>query len=142
MDLAWGDGASVSWLIVQLTSFQEKINIPNKMTPHQLEACAILIKNTFGHLKTTELMLFLGMVLGGDFSIDFHGYIQPSKIIDAIRDKFIPYRNRILDDVYQREQEEQRQRDLIDNPPISPEEYKKRTGSDISRTLDSINFDI
>lgn len=136
LDLAWGDGASVSWLIIQLGAFQEKINTPNKMTPHQIESCAILIRDTFGYLKATELMLFFGRLMGGDYSVNFHGYITPTVIIDALRDYYIPYRNRVYEEEEKRKREQERLQDIIDNPPISREEYNRRHGIDNVNPLD------
>lgn len=106
LDLAYGETASIVWLIAHLQSMQEAINVPNKMTVTQLDTCAQTISEEFSHLKTTELMLFFARLIGGAFPVEWYGYISPDKILKALREHFMPWRDQMLHTIHK--QEEQR----------------------------------
>lgn len=106
LNISYGPTSAIVWMIAHLQVFQEGINVPNKMTPAQLEHCAQMIAENFHYLKTTEIMLFLGRLTGGSYSIDWHGYITPDKIVNALREKFMPYRN----DLFHKHELQQRER--------------------------------
>lgn len=104
INLTYGEGCAIAWLIVHLTYFQEHMNVPNKMTSVQIETCAQCIFDGYYHLKTTEIMLFLARLCGGMYPVDWHGYVTPDKIISALRDWFMPWRN----EQFRRMEEERR----------------------------------
>lgn len=124
VNLTYGEGRAIAWLVVHLTYFQEQVNIPGKMTPLQIETCAQAIHDAYGHLKATELMLFFARLCGGLYNVDWHGYVTPDKILSALRDHFTPWRNNLLDKIeqQQREQKEREDRQLS----MSREEYEKQ----------------
>lgn len=127
LNLSYQDTASVQWLIAQLSVFQEQLNIPNKMTSFQLDACAQTISERFGYLKTTEIMLFLSRLKGGLYNVDWFGSVNPDKIVKALLDHFIPYRNNLY---YKREKAEQerKEKEMREEPAITWEEYCKLKG--------------
>lgn len=123
---AYGDHAAVKWLIAQLVSYQEGINTPNKMTPLQYSSLAETIVGEFYYLKLTDIHLFLTHLAAGSFNVDYHGYITPDPILQALRHQYIPYRF----DVFRREEERlEKQREarekesLRRNPPMTRAEY-------------------
>lgn len=127
LNITYGPTASVFWLMAQLSTFQEQLNVPNKMTAYQLDACAQTISERFGYLKTTELMLFLSRLKGGLYNIEWHGYINPDKIVDALLAHFLPYRNNLY---YKRERSEKDKKDKEEEPGITWEEYCEMKGID------------
>lgn len=133
--LAYDGRADIQWLIAQLTTFQEKINVQQKMSSYQLETCAQTIATEFHHLKTSELCLFLARLQGGAYTVDWYGSVSPDKIVSALRDQFMPWRNHQFF-LMEKQQEEQRREEAIHNPAnISWEEFvalKKAEGEEIS----------
>lgn len=129
LNLAYGDGKAIAWLIWHLTFFQEHCNVPNKMSPMQLETCAQTIFDTYFYLKTSELMLFLARLLGGMYPVDWYGSITPTKIVSAIRDHFMPWRNDLLHKIEKREQQ-RRSDEEARNPGVTWEEYCRMSGRD------------
>lgn len=115
MRLAYNEAAPIQWLIAQLQVFQEQTNTPNKMSVAQLDTCAQIIYDNFHHLKATEIMLFLARLLGGMYPVDWHGYVTPTKIVFALREHFMPWRNDLLHKIEKNRQEQQRKKDY-DNP--------------------------
>lgn len=122
LNLSYSNTASVQWLIAQLAVFQEQINVPNKMTTSQIDACAQIISERFGYLKTSEIMLFLSRLKGGLYNVDWYGYINPDKIVTALADNYLPYRNNL----YYKHQEQERRRkeaERAKEPVVTWEEY-------------------
>ena len=127
INLTYGEGKAIAWLVIHLTYFQEQINIPNKMTAYQLETCAQAIHERYYFLKASELMLFFARLTGGMYNVDWHGYITPDKILSALKEHFMPWRNELL---YRLENEERERRENEEKRRW--EEYKrKRNGKDI-----------
>lgn len=124
LKLTYDGRADMQWLIVQLTTFQEKINVQQKMTSFQIETLSQAIIEGYSHLKTTEIMLFLSRLQGGAYAVDWYGTISPDKIISALREQFMPWRN---NQFYLKEKEEEsRKRDEAIHSPnnISWEQWK------------------
>lgn len=136
--LAYPGAAHIQWTIAQLMAFQENVNIPNKMSTYQLEACAQAVCDSFAYLKTTELMLFFTRLAGGLYPVQWYGSVSPDKIIAALRDHFVPWRNKRLDEIHY---EEQRQREQLEHSnAITWEEYLARHGEEYRPSpLDMIN---
>lgn len=124
INLAYGDGNAIAWLIYHLTFFQENVNVPNKMSPYQIETCAQSIFETFHHLKATEIMLFFARLAGGMYPVDWHGYITPTKIVSALREHFMPWRNNLLYKIEQQERERKAKEEAA-KPTVTWEEYKR-----------------
>ena len=127
INLAYGDGMALAWLIYHLAFFQENINVQNKMSKYQIETCAQVIYDNFHHLKVTELMLFFARLAGGMYPVDWHGYITPTKIVSALRDYFMPWRNDLLYKI-ERQEQERRQEEISKEKGITWEEYCKLKG--------------
>lgn len=114
---AYGNNASVQWLIAQIVVYQESINTPNKMTTSQYTNLAQTMAQEYYYLKASEVLLFFANLTSGRYNIDYHGYVSPDIILDALRNQFLPYRNRIMNEEYDRQQEErerkEKQRDTM-----------------------------
>ena len=107
------------------------------MSKLQLETCAQTIYDSYHHLKTTEIMLFLARLLGGMYPVDWHGYVTPTKIVSALREHFMPWRNNLL--YLQDKQERERQeREAAKNPGITWEEYCRLKGIDKPNPLTTL----
>jgi hypothetical protein len=124
LKLSYEGSAHLQWLIAQLAAFQEKISVPNKMSKYELESCAQTIYDNFHHLKATEIMLFLARLLGGMYPVDWHGYVTPIKIVTALRECFMPWRNQLLY-FHEQQERERMEREASKEPVITWEEYKK-----------------
>jgi hypothetical protein len=129
LNLAYGDGNAIAWLIWHLTFFQENINVPHKMSTMQLETCAQTIYDHYHHLKTTEVMLFLARLLGGMYPIDWCGYITPTKIMTALREHFMPWRNDLLYKLDKQEKDRKAKEDAA-KPTCTWEEFLAERGED------------
>lgn len=126
--LSYDGSAHLQWLIAHLATFQEKLSVPNKMSKYELESCAQTIYDAFHYLKATEIMLFLARLLGGMYPVDWHGYVTPTKIVTALREHFMPWRNRILY-LHEQQERERREREASQEPVITWEEYQRLKGT-------------
>ena len=129
LNSAYGDGCSIAWLMAQLEAFQEKLNVQHKMTSYEIETCAQSIYDSYHHLKTSELMLFFARLLGGMYPVDWYGYVTPTKIITALREHFMPWRNNLLYKIDKQEKERKAKEDAA-KPTMSWEDYARETGQD------------
>ena len=121
--LAYDGRADLQWLIVQLTTFQEKLNVSQKMTSYQLETLAQTIATEFHHLKASEICLFLARLQGGSYTVDWYGSVSPDKIIGALREQFMPWRNRQFY-LKEKEEEERKREESLNSPDnISWEQF-------------------
>ena len=137
VNIAYGNGRAVAWLMAQLATFQEKINVPNKMSTYEIETCAQTIYDNYHHLKATELMLFFTRFLGGMYPVDWHGYVTPTKIVSAIREHFMPWRNELLYKIEKQEAEKRREEESK-TPGITWEEYCKLKGIEKGNPLTNL----
>ena len=128
---AYGESASVKWLIAQLVSYQEGINTPNKMSPLQYSTLAEKIVQEFHYLKCTDIHLFLTHLAAGSFNVDYHGYVSPDVILDALRHQYIPFRFHLM-----QKEEEKRQKELEQQEKntkgITWEEFCRLTGREVT----------
>ena len=138
INLAYGEGRSVAWLMAQLEMFQFKLNVPNKMSKFEIETCAQTIHDNYHHLKTTELMLFFARLLGGMYPVDWHGYVTPTKIVSALREHFMPWRNDLLYKI-EKQQEDERRKEEGSQPKVTWEEYCQMKGINRPNPLERIN---
>lgn len=100
------------------------------MSTYELETCAQTIHDHFHHLKATELMLFFARLLGGMYPVDWHGYVTPTKIVSALRENFMPWRNDLLYKIEKQEEIQRRESVLHDPEAITYEEWCKLRGKD------------
>lgn len=126
INLAYGNGRSIAWLMAHLQVFQERLNVPNKMSAFEIETCAQTIHDHYHHLKTTELMLFFARLLGGMYPVDWHGYVTTTKVVSALREHFMPWRNNLLYQI-ERNEREKHERESKTNT-MSWEEYCRLEG--------------
>ena len=113
--IAYEGRADIQWLIVQLTTFQEKLNVSQKMTSYQLETLAQTIATEFHHLKASEICLFFARLQGGAYTVDWYGSVSPDKIVGALREQFMPWRNHQFY-LKEKQDEEQRREEAIHSP--------------------------
>lgn len=109
----------------------------NKMTVYQIDSCAQIITERFGYLKTSEIMLFLSRLKGGLYGVEWFGTITPDKIVRALSENYMPYRNNLY---YKHEKDEKDKRDAEqrNTPGITWEEYCRLKGIDKQNPLDNI----
>ena len=72
-------------------------------------------------------MLFLARLLGGMYPVDWCGYITPTKIMTALREYFMPWRNDLLYKLDKQEKERKAKEDSA-KPTMSWEDYCRETG--------------
>lgn len=121
IDLTYGYGKAIAWLMYHLEFFQSQVNVPNKMTALQIETCAQTIFDNFKYLKTTEIMLFLARLTGGMYPVDWFGYVTPEKIVTALRESFMPWRNDLLFKIEKQERDRKRNEERQAPPPTEEE---------------------
>ncbi len=78
-------------------------------------------------------MLFLARLLGGMYPVDWYGTITPDKIVTALREHFMPWRNNLLHKIEKQEQQ-RRSEEESKNPGLTWEEYCRQTGRDPSES--------
>lgn len=125
INLAYGDGSALLWLMAHIEAFQEKLNVPNKMNVYEIETCAQNIFDSFHHLKCTELMLFFARLLGGMYPVEWHGYVTPTKIMTALRDHFMPWRNNLLSKIEHQRLKQQREAYRNDPDRMTYDEWQE-----------------
>jgi hypothetical protein len=74
-------------------------------------------------------MLFLARLLGGMYPVDWYGYVTPTKIITALREHFMPWRNDLLYKI-DKQEKERKAKEEASKPAMSWEDYCKETGRD------------
>ena len=99
------------------------------MSSFEIETCAQTIHDSYHHLKTTELMLFFARLLGGMYPVDWHGYVTPTKIVFAIREHFMPWRNNLLYRLEKQDQERHAE-ESARKPGVTWEEYLAMKGEE------------
>ena len=143
--LAYDGRADLQWLIVQLTTFQEKLNVSQKMTSYQLETLAQTIATEFHHLKASEICLFLARLQGGSYTVDWYGSVSPDKIVSALREQFMPWRNNQFYQKEKREEEQKREEALHSPNNVTWEEWlemKKQNKENVINEDNPLNVKI
>ncbi len=98
----------------------------DKLTPEQVIALADVIVANYFCLKATELMTFFWWFKSGKYG-KFYGAVDPLAIMAAMKE-FMADRNRILERISQREDEERRAE--WKKSKITYAEYKKLRGGE------------
>ena len=96
IDAAYGEGSAAQWLIPQLHSLCAAVGVKTKLDDTQLIQLAQMIRDEFGFLKATEVMLFLWRLKGGHYG-EFYGSVDIQRIMRAMRNKFIEERAKVID---------------------------------------------
>lgn len=91
LDAAFGDGASVDWMMAQLENLSEFCGCLNKFSVDQQEETGALISAHYPYLKVSELLLFFGWLKLGMYG-KFYGSLDPIVVTEALR-TFVAQRN-------------------------------------------------
>ena len=126
LDAAYGNGSAVVWLIPQLHDLCAAVGVKTKLDDNQLKQLAQMIRNEFGYLKATEVMLFLLRVKAGHYG-EFYGSVDIQRIMRALRGKFAEERAAVIAKYESAERDLKRQQWAADAAtPEQIEEIKKR----------------
>jgi hypothetical protein len=126
LDAAYGDGSAVTWLIPQLHDLCAAVGVKTKLDDGQLKQLATMIRNEFGYLKATEVMLFLYRLKAGHYG-EFYGAVDVQRVMRALRGKFSEERSRHIQLHEAMEKDRQRQQwAATAATPAQIEEIKKK----------------
>ena len=126
LDAAYGEGSATQWLIPQLHDLCAAVGVKTKLDEGQMFQLATMIRNEFGYLKTTEVMLFLWRLKGGRY-IEFYGSVDMQRVMRALRGPFVEERVKVIDrhEAMKHEQERQQWAKTA-LKPAEVEELRKR----------------
>lgn len=122
LDAAYGVGSAVVWIIPQLHDLCAAVGVKTKLDDGQLKQLAQMIRDEFGYLKATEVMLFLWKLKAGHYG-EFFGSVDIQRIMRALRNRYIDYRNKILDR-YDAEKRDRERQERAKNA-LTPEQIKE-----------------
>lgn len=106
LDAAYGEGSAVTWLIPQLHDLCAAVGVKTKLDDGQLRQLATMMRDEFGYLKATEVMLFLWRLKAGHYG-EFYGSVDIQRVMRALRGKFTDERIKVIE----RHEGEQRDRE-------------------------------
>ena len=110
LDVAYGDGAAASWIVVHLADLNTFIGAKN-MTDEQTKDLANIIYSEYKGLKFSVMMLFFFKFKTGAFG-KFYGMVDPMVVTCALKD-FVSdceaKRSRFLQEEYERKDNERRE---------------------------------
>ncbi len=84
LDNTYEKDVAEAWLVPQLVNISEYAGSKDKLTKEQVTECAFVIRNNYGYLKVSELMLFFHRFKAGQYG-DFYGAVSPLTITSALR---------------------------------------------------------
>lgn len=126
IDAAYGDGSAVTWLVPQLHNLCATVGVKTKLDDVQLRQLAVMIRDEFGYLKATEVMLFLYRLKAGHYG-EFYGAVDVQRVMRALRGKFSEERSRHIQLHEAMEKDRQRQQwAATAATPAQIEEIKKK----------------
>ena len=96
LDAAYGDGSAVTWLIPQLHNLCAAVGVKTKLDDNQFKQLATMIRDEFGYLKATEVMLFLWRLKAGKYG-EFYGSVDIQRVMRALRGKFYDERTKVIE---------------------------------------------
>jgi hypothetical protein len=96
IDAAYGEGSAAQWLIPQLIDLCAAVGVKTKLDDGQLKQLAQMIRDEFGYLKATEVMLFMWRFKGGHYG-EFFGSVDIQRVMRALRGKFTDERVKVID---------------------------------------------
>lgn len=128
IDAAYGEGSATQWLIPQLHDLCVSVGVKTKLDVNQLMQLAKMIRNEFGFLKATEVMLFMWRLKGGHYC-EFYGSVDIQRIMRALRGRFSDERAKIIDRFEgERRDRERQERAKNALKPEEIQELKRRFG--------------
>ena len=98
IDAAYGEGSAAQWLIPQLFDLCATAGVKTKLDDFQLKQLACMIREEFGFLKASEVMLFFWRLKSGRYG-QFYGAVDPMTVMIALRSQFMQERARVIDDM-------------------------------------------
>ena len=122
LNMALGEAASVSWLLVQIADVMVYAGAKN-LDKYQQGQLARNIAGDYFWLKISELMLFFHRFKMGRYG-RFYGAVDPMVVTCALHD-FISERNTRLSIIEQERRNREAELERLANPPITYEEYVK-----------------
>lgn len=126
IDAAYGEGSAATWLVPQLHNLCAAVGVKTKLDDNQLMQLAKMIRNEFGYLKATEVMLFVWRFKAGHYG-EFYGAVDIQRIMRALRGKFAEERARHIQLHENMERDREREQWAKDAAtPEQIEEIKKR----------------
>lgn len=126
IDAAYGEGSAVTWLVPQLHNLCATVGVKTKLDDVQLRQLAVMIRDEFGYLKATEVMLFLYRLKAGHYG-EFYGAVDVQRVMRALRGKFSEERSRHIQLHEAMEKDRQRQQwAATAATPAQIEEIKKK----------------
>jgi hypothetical protein len=126
LDAAYGDGSAVTWLIPQLHDLCAAVGVKTKLDDGQLKQLATMIRNEFGYLKATEVMLFVWRFKAGHYG-ELYGAVDPVRIMRALRGRFCEERAKLIQR-HEHEEHERERKQWAENAatPAQIEEIKRK----------------
>lgn len=109
IDAAYGEGSAAQWLIPQLHDLCAAVGAKTKLDDNQFKQLATMIRDEFGYLKATEVMLFLWRLKAGKYG-EFYGSVDIQRVMRALRGKFSDERVKVIE----RHEEERQDRERIE----------------------------
>lgn len=126
IDAAYGEGSAVTWLVPQLHNLCATVGVKTKLDDVQMRQLAVMIRDEFGYLKATEVMLFLYRLKAGHYG-EFYGAVDVQRVMRALRGKFSEERSRHIQLHEAMEKDRQRQQwAATAATPAQIEEIKKK----------------
>ena len=126
IDAAYGEGSAATWLVPQLHNLCATVGVKTKLDDVQLRQLAVMIRDEFGYLKATEVMLFLYRLKAGHYG-EFYGAVDVQRVMRALRGRFSEERARHIQLHEAMEKDRQRQQwAATAATPAQIEEIKKK----------------
>lgn len=104
----YGDAVLMSWLDIQLSDLAMFAGVRKDEAGTMTERLAQVIADNYGHMKVSELMLFLQHFKSGRYG-RFYGQFDPMVVTDALYG-FQTYRSEVLSAVERRAERDRRDR--------------------------------
>lgn len=118
IDAAYGEGAAAQWLIPQLFDLCATAGVNVKLDDMQLKQLAYMIREEFGFLKASEVMLFFWRLKSGRYG-KFYGAVDPMAVMIALRSDFMQERAKAIDEA-EKEKERAWRESLYNDPNRGP----------------------
>lgn len=118
IDAAYGKGSATQWLIPQLFDLCATAGVNVKLDDVQLKQLAYMIREEFGFLKASEVMLFFWRLKSGRYG-KFYGAVDPMTVMIALRSDFMQERAKAIDEA-EKEKERAWRESLYNDPNRGP----------------------
>ena len=125
LDIAYGKNSAAAWLLPHIHNLSTYCGVKDLHGEAAKELATIIVRE-FSYLKATEVMLFFYRFKAGRYG-QFYGRVDPLVIMEALRNRFIPERNAIIEQEDKaRERAERERRAACVATPEQIAEIKKR----------------